>query len=154
MLSEDLSFEPLEFNWASDVGLVDAQISPLIDSMGTNLGEFKARGGKLLVSQGWADPLNGQTPPIKHLDEIAKATGGRREDWLALYMIPGGGHCGPATHYPQVPYDFEDLETLIQTIMRLFLRRLRIVPAMIEDTQSFDGRHHKRFLGIDKRIRD
>lgn len=89
MLSEDLSFEPLEFNWASDVGLVDAQISPLIDSMGTNLGEFKARGGKLLVSQGWADPLNGQTLPIKHLDEIAKATGGRREDWLALYMIPG-----------------------------------------------------------------
>lgn len=77
------------FNWDSDVALVDKKMSPLIDSMGTNLTAFKSRGGKLLASQGWADSYNGQTLQITHLDQVAKDTGAKREDWLALYMIPG-----------------------------------------------------------------
>lgn len=89
MLSENLSFDPMMFNWDSDVALVDKKMSPLIDSMGTNLTAFKSRGGKLLASQGWADSYNGQTLQITHLDQVAKDTGAKREDWLALYMIPG-----------------------------------------------------------------
>ena len=89
MLSANLSFDPMMFNWDSDIALTDRKISPLIDSMGTNLTAFKSRGGKLLVSQGWADPYNAQTLQIVHLGQVTKDTGAKREDWLALYMIPG-----------------------------------------------------------------
>lgn len=78
MLSANLSFDPMMFNWDSDIALTDRKISPLIDSMGTNLTAFKSRGGKLLVSQGWADPYNAQTLQIVHLSQVAKDTGAKR----------------------------------------------------------------------------
>lgn len=89
MVFDDLSYNGSTFDWASDVDALDLKVGSLIDSISPNLTSFKDRGGKLIVTQGWADPFNAATWPIDHLNEVAQATGGDRDEWLSLFMVPG-----------------------------------------------------------------
>ncbi|KAJ0304497.1 hypothetical protein COL516b_005852 [Colletotrichum fioriniae] len=90
MVFDDLSYNGSTFDWASDVDALDLKVGSLIDSISPNLTSFKDRGGKLIVTQGWADPFNAATWPIDHLNEVAQATGGDRDEWLSLFMVPAG----------------------------------------------------------------
>ncbi|OHF03684.1 tannase and feruloyl esterase [Colletotrichum orchidophilum] len=116
MVFDDLSYNGSTFDWASDVDALDNKVGSLIDAISPNLTSFKRRGGKLLVTQGWADPYNAATWPIDHLNEVARVTGGLRDDWLSLFMVPGGGHCGGASSYPHVPGKQNSLEALIEWV--------------------------------------
>lgn len=89
MVFDDLNYNGSTFDWASDVDALDLKVGSLIDSISPNLTSFKDRGGKLLVTQGWADPFNAATWPIDHLNEITQVTGGDRDEWLSLFMVPG-----------------------------------------------------------------
>jgi len=78
------------------------QTSPIIDSTDPDLSRFAARGGKLIMWDGWAD--TGSTPfgTLTYYDAAARYLGQRATDrFLKLYMIPGVYHCGggptPAT---------------------------------------------------------
>ncbi|GAB7328107.1 hypothetical protein MBLNU13_g00144t1 [Cladosporium sp. NU13] len=116
---DNLSYNASSFNWASDVADLDARIGALIDAIDPDLSPFKDHGGKLLVYQGWADPFNAATWPIEHLEQIRNATtGGDISDWLNLFMVPGGGHCGAATHYPQVPATYHTVAKMVQWVER------------------------------------
>ncbi|KAL0931100.1 feruloyl esterase [Colletotrichum truncatum] len=115
MVFDDLSYNGTTFDWAGDVDALDEKVGSLIDSISTNLTAFKASGGKLLVTQGWADPYNAATWPIQHLEEVEKVTGDRK-DWASLFMVPGGGHCGGASTYPQVPGKQNSLEALVDWV--------------------------------------
>ena len=72
----------------------------VLNSGTTNLKPFFARGGKLLMYHGWADP---QVPPMNsvgYFDDVVKVAGkaavGKS---IELYMVPGMAHCqgGPGT---------------------------------------------------------
>ncbi|KAF9877424.1 feruloyl esterase [Colletotrichum karsti] len=115
MVFDDLSYNGTTFDWSSDVDALDEKVGSLIDSISTNLTAFKSGGGKLLVTQGWADPYNAATWPIQHLEEVEKVTGDRK-DWASLFMVPGGGHCGGASTYPQVPGKQNSLEALVDWV--------------------------------------
>jgi feruloyl esterase len=59
------------------------------------LGEFKDRGGKILVYQGWNDfPLR-PGRAIDYLAQIEKANGGAKKagDFFRMFMVPGMVHC-------------------------------------------------------------
>ncbi|KAI5359472.1 putative tannase/feruloyl esterase, alpha/Beta hydrolase [Septoria linicola] len=99
----DQGYDNGTFNWATDVDKVDAKAGRFIDSINPDLSAFRRRGGKLLTSQGWADPYNAATWPIEHREQVKNAMGGCVEDFYRLVMIPGGGHCGAASGYPDVP---------------------------------------------------
>ncbi|KAK1598923.1 tannase and feruloyl esterase [Colletotrichum navitas] len=116
MVFDDLSYNGSTFNWGTDVDAMDTKVGSLIDAISPNLTAYKTQGGKLLVTQGWADPLNAATWPIDHLNEVARVTGGERHEWLSLFMIPGGGHCGGASTYPQVPTKQNTLEALVDWV--------------------------------------
>ncbi|GJC80818.1 putative esterase XCC2094 [Colletotrichum liriopes] len=88
MVFDDLSYNGSTFDWAADVDSLDEKVGSLIDATSPNLTSFKTNGGKLLVTQGWADPFNAATWPINHLVEVSRVTGGERQDWLSLFMIP------------------------------------------------------------------
>ncbi|PLB46095.1 putative feruloyl esterase B precursor [Aspergillus steynii IBT 23096] len=109
------------FNWTSHVALVDSEVSPVLDAISTDLSVFKNKGGKLLVTQGWSDPYNAPTWPMEHLARIEEVTsagegGQNKEEWMKLFMIPGGGHCGPSPHYPDIPSEVNTLETMINWV--------------------------------------
>jgi len=64
-----------------------------------DLKRFFGRGGKLLMYHGWADPLVSPDTSLIMYKRIADAVGPSSTNSLALFMVPGMGHCqgGPGT---------------------------------------------------------
>jgi feruloyl esterase len=64
-----------------------------------DLSRFVSRGGKLLMYHGWADPLISPDTSLIMFKRIADAVGRSAVNSLALFMVPGMGHCqgGPGT---------------------------------------------------------
>ncbi|KAF2163820.1 hypothetical protein M409DRAFT_68365 [Zasmidium cellare ATCC 36951] len=118
LVFNSLDYNTSTFNWASDVDAVTARTGALIDENSPNLSTYRNRGGKLLVTQGWADPYNAAEVPIQHLQSIQSFFHGDVGDWYRLFMIPGGGHCGAASYYPQVPAEYHILTKLIGWVER------------------------------------
>lgn len=123
LVYSNLSYDASTFDWSSDVEDLDARAGARIDSIDPNLSAFKSAGGKLLMYQGWADPFNAATWPIEHLEQIRAGPAGdsgegRLSDWLNLFMVPGGGHCGAAEFYPQVPAKFHSVAKMVQWVER------------------------------------
>ncbi|HET7100409.1 MAG TPA: tannase/feruloyl esterase family alpha/beta hydrolase, partial [Terriglobia bacterium] len=96
-----------DWNWKSfdfdhDAIRVDQAIHADIDATNPDLRGFHEHGGKLIMTQGWGDPFNAQTYPIKYRDQVigvfaahegkAKATS-TVDGFFRLFMAPGMGHC-------------------------------------------------------------
>jgi len=84
------------FNFSSDARLVDRKLSPTINATRPDLFRFQAHGGKLLMTQGWDDPLNAQTLPIEYFNSVLAVEPNleRVQRFYRLFMAPGMGHCG------------------------------------------------------------
>jgi feruloyl esterase len=64
-----------------------------------DVSRFFKRGGKLLMYHGWADPLVSPDTSLMMFKRINDAVGSSSANSLALFMVPGMGHCqgGPGT---------------------------------------------------------
>jgi hypothetical protein len=60
----------------------------------TNLRDFRARGGKLLITYGWADAILQPQMGVDYYERAAAANGRNSTDFMRLFMIPGMAHCG------------------------------------------------------------
>ncbi|KAF2083899.1 tannase and feruloyl esterase [Saccharata proteae CBS 121410] len=113
LVYDDLDYDASTFNWGSDIDTVDERAGVLIDETSTDLWNFKKTGAKMLVHQGWADPYNAADLPIQYLNRLNETFGTETEDFFNLFMVPGGGHCGAAPHYPSVPATYGFLDALV-----------------------------------------
>ena len=84
------------FDFDRDAALVDRVLSPVINATSPDLRAFAAHGGKLLMTQGWADALNAQTLPIEYFNSVLALQGSleRTQAFFRLFMAPGMSHCG------------------------------------------------------------
>ncbi|KAI1205897.1 feruloyl esterase [Annulohypoxylon truncatum] len=112
----NLTFDPSAFNWGTDIDALNEKVGTFIDEISPDLSALKATGAKMLVFQSWTDPFNAAMWPIQHLRQIEDFFGGDVGDWFRLFMIPGGGHCGAAAGYPQVPATWHALDALVQWV--------------------------------------
>ena len=65
------------------------------NAMSTDLSRYKARGGKLLMYHGLADPIvTPQNTLYYYYSAVEKAAGGSVTDYFRLFTIPGMDHCG------------------------------------------------------------
>ncbi|KAF8852697.1 tannase and feruloyl esterase [Acephala macrosclerotiorum] len=112
----NLSYDFKSFDWGTDVSAVDEKVGQYIDEISPDLSSFKSHRGKLLVTQGWADAYNAAIWPIQHLQDIAAFFNEDVSDFLNLFMVPGGGHCGPAAAYPQGPGTYHVEDALIKWV--------------------------------------
>jgi feruloyl esterase len=90
---QDAKWDPMTFDLDADMALALKNAS-FIESSDPNLAKFKARGGKLLLWHGWADPGPSPENTINYTSEVAKTLGGSQDDWMRLFLLPGVGHCG------------------------------------------------------------
>jgi feruloyl esterase len=89
---QDANFDLMSFDLDTDLALA-LKNGALIESSDPNLAKFKARGGKLLLYHGWADPGPAPENTINYYDAVTKTLGGPQEDWMRLFLMPGVGHC-------------------------------------------------------------
>jgi len=108
------------FNFTTDVAFLDAKLTSIIDSNSPDLGAFRARGGKLLMWQGWTDTTLEPRESVNYYNSVVAVTGGGldldnpaddgREDhgvrhgrrdaledtqaFFRHFMAPGVNHCG------------------------------------------------------------
>ena len=77
-----------------DRARISAATSPL-DLRTADLSEFRDRGGKLLMYQGWNDYPLRPGRAIDYLEQVEAASGGAEEasDFFRLFMVPGMVHC-------------------------------------------------------------
>jgi feruloyl esterase len=81
------------FDLDRDMKYLDQKIG-YVDAVNPDLSKYKASGGKLLITHGWAD--TGITPEtsIWYYDSVLDKMGRNQDDWLRLFMAPGMCHCG------------------------------------------------------------
>ncbi|HEV2287691.1 MAG TPA: tannase/feruloyl esterase family alpha/beta hydrolase [Candidatus Acidoferrales bacterium] len=88
------------FNFDADVQLTDKKMARVLNATDPKLTAFKARGGKLILYHGWADPAISPLNTVNYYNSVL-ATMGREqtESFVRLYMVPGMTH-GPGGSGP------------------------------------------------------
>jgi hypothetical protein len=89
-----------DFDFHSDMHAVDRLLAPLLNVTSPNLDNFRARGGKLLMYHGFADPLISPQTSIDYYTRVAQREDGQTQNYFRLFMVPGMNHChgGPGPH--------------------------------------------------------
>jgi len=94
-VAHDPTWDWRSFDWDHDVVRVEAQV-PYLSAVSRDLTQFRARGGRLLMYTGWADPVVPPTNVVSYYESVARAAGGiaRTGEFFRLFAFPGMGHCG------------------------------------------------------------
>jgi hypothetical protein len=81
------------FDYDRDIHLLDAW-SKLADAKNPDLAKFRKRGGKLLMTYGWADPILQPLVGVNYYEAALAKNGPDTPQFFRLFMAPGMGHCG------------------------------------------------------------
>jgi feruloyl esterase len=81
------------FDFSRDLALLE-RWGKLANATDPNLRDFRARGGKLLITYGWADAILQPQMGIDYYERALAANGRDSTDFMRLFMIPGMAHCG------------------------------------------------------------
>ncbi|ARN19590.1 hypothetical protein A4W93_06490 [Piscinibacter gummiphilus] len=106
MVFDDPAWNVESFQLDRDYPLALRKIAPVVNATSADVGAFTRRGGKLIIYQGWDDPVISAAETIGYVDEVRKTLGPSAEKSVRLYMVPGMGHCagGPgATEFDLQP---------------------------------------------------
>lgn len=92
------SYDVASFDFETDPPRL-AAMGKLYNADDPDLGAFAARGGKLIVYHGWADPIVTPWRTLQYVEEVQRRMGGaaRTGEFLRLFMLPGFDHCGIVT---------------------------------------------------------
>jgi feruloyl esterase len=86
-------WDPMTLDLETDLALA-LEHGGFIEATSPDLAAFKARGGKLLLYHGWADPGPAPENTISYVDAVNRTLGPRQDEWMRLFLMPGVGHCG------------------------------------------------------------
>jgi feruloyl esterase len=81
------------FNFDRDIHLLD-DWGELADAKNTDLSKFRNRGGKLLMTYGWADTVLQPMMGVNYYEQAVAKNGPQTMDFFRLFMVPGMSHCG------------------------------------------------------------
>lgn len=80
------------FDFDKDINMLD-EWSKLADAKNPDLSMFRKRGGKLLMTYGWSDPVLQPMMGVNYYEEALEVNGPDTPDFFRLFMIPGMSHC-------------------------------------------------------------
>ncbi len=88
----DPNYDWTTFNFDSDIEKTQ-WISSILDATDPDLSRFKARGGKILMYFGWADPALNPLMGVEYYEQVVERVGPTTTDFFRLFMVPGMFHC-------------------------------------------------------------
>jgi feruloyl esterase len=80
------------FDFDRDVGLLRAW-GKKANADNADLSRFRRKGGKLIMTYGWADSILQPLMGVRYYEKVAARNGSRTSEFLRLYMVPGMTHC-------------------------------------------------------------
>jgi Tannase and feruloyl esterase len=81
------------FDFDRDVTLVD-RWGQLANAKNPDLSAFRKRGGKLVMTYGWADAILQPMMGVTYYEQAVAKNGPKTTDFFRLFMVPGMAHCG------------------------------------------------------------
>ena len=87
----DYDFRTFDFD--RDIALLD-RWGKLANVNNPDLSAFNKRGGKLLMTYGWADSILMPMMGVNYYERALEKNGPKTTDFFRLFMIPGMAHCG------------------------------------------------------------
>jgi len=87
------AFDTLTFNFDTDPARV-VPTGDFLNATDPDLSLFKANGGKLLIWNGWADPVVTPVRVVRYFLDIVDTLGEDTLQFSRLFMAPGVHHCG------------------------------------------------------------
>jgi feruloyl esterase len=91
------------FDYDRDIHKLD-DWSKLADAKNPDLSKFRKRGGKLLMTYGWADTILQPMMGVNYYEQAVAKNGPDTTGFFRLFMAPGMAHCGggigPDRHDP------------------------------------------------------
>lgn len=76
------------------IPMLEQRFGADLAAMNPDLSAFKARGGKLIMYHGWADPLLSPYNSIDYYESVkAKMGAAQQQDFMTMFMVPGMLHC-------------------------------------------------------------
>jgi len=89
------------FDFDRDAAYADSKMG-FLTANDPDLSPFSGRRGKLLLYQGWADPVVPPEDTIRYYESVVRSMGAESASNVArLFLVPGMGHCsggpGPST---------------------------------------------------------
>jgi hypothetical protein len=81
------------FDFDHDIHLLD-DWSKLADAKDPDLSIFRKRGGKLIITYGWADGILEPMMGVNYYEQAVAKNGPETNEFFRLFMAPGMAHCG------------------------------------------------------------
>jgi feruloyl esterase len=82
------------FDLDHDYAALKSELAPIIDATDPDLSAFAARGGKLILWHGWADPGLAPQHTIDYFKKVRATIGVNKANAaMRLFMVPGVQHC-------------------------------------------------------------
>jgi feruloyl esterase len=81
-----------KFDFDKDVQLLEPW-GALANAKNPDLSKFNKRGGKVIMTYGWADQILQPEMGIEYYEAALAKNGERTPDFLRLFMVPGMTHC-------------------------------------------------------------
>lgn len=84
----------LKLDWNADIDRYLAALGPDLNAEDDDLGRFRARGGRLLMVSGSADPIVPYHATLDYYERLVERTGSlaATQEFCRFYLIPGMGH--------------------------------------------------------------
>jgi len=88
----DPQFDLMQFNFDTDLEKLGRN-AYMMDATDPDLSRFQARGGKIVIYFGWADPALAPLMGVDYYEKVQKQMGALTGDFMRLFMVPGMFHC-------------------------------------------------------------
>jgi hypothetical protein len=93
MVFSDANWDPKDFDIEGGLAVAKGKFGDILDAGEPDLRPFAARGGKLILYQGWADAAITPLNTIDYYTAVTTKAGGSSKDSVRLFMAPGMSHC-------------------------------------------------------------
>ena len=82
-----------DFDFDRDIPMLEGW-GALANALDPNLSKFRARGGKIIMTYGWADSILQPLMGVNYYERAVEENGPDTPDFFRLFMVPGMAHCG------------------------------------------------------------